>query len=300
MCQRLGDRLIGVFKLRVLANNRNAHQAFRIVDPVSNVFPDGQIGLGRWADRKGVQNGLVHAFAIIGEGRLIDRFEILCRDHRIRTHIAEQRQLFALLLRDGAFGSADQNIGRNADRAQLFHRVLGGFRLQLARGRDIGQQREMHEQALSTGLVIGELADRLKEGQTFDIPHCAADFAQHEIHLVFADRDEILDLVCDVRNHLNGFAQVVAPALFLEHVGIDAPRGHAVGGACVHTSEAFVVAQVEVGLGAIIGDEHFAMLKRRHGAWIHVQIRVQLAQAHGVAACLKQCAQCSGGKAFAQ
>jgi len=38
--------------------------------------------------------------------------------------------------------------------------------------------------------------------------------------------------------------------------------------------EAFVVAEVEIGFGAIVGDKHFAVLIRAHGSGIHVQVRV--------------------------
>src|SRR6202044_3326278 len=40
--------------------------------------------------------------------------------------------------------------------------------------------------------------------------------------------------------------------------------------------EALVVAEVEVGLGAVIGDEDLAVLERAHGAGIDVQVRVKL------------------------
>ncbi len=43
--------------------------------------------------------------------------------------------------------------------------------------------------------------------------------------------------------------------------------------------EALVVAQVEVGLGAVVGDEHLAVLERTHGARIDVQIGVELLDA---------------------
>ena len=39
--------------------------------------------------------------------------------------------------------------------------------------------------------------------------------------------------------------------------------------------EALVVAQVEIGLGAVVGDEDFAVLERAHGAGIDVQIRIE-------------------------
>jgi hypothetical protein len=81
----------------------------------------------------------------------------------------------------------------------------------------IGQQREMHEDALAARLVLRELADRLEEGQPLDVADGAADLAEHEIDLVLADGDEVLDLVGDVRDHLDGLAQVVAAPLLLEH-----------------------------------------------------------------------------------
>jgi hypothetical protein len=40
--------------------------------------------------------------------------------------------------------------------------------------------------------------------------------------------------------------------------------------------EALVMAEVEVGFGAVVGDEHFAVLKRRHGARIDVDVRIEL------------------------
>ena len=44
----------------------------------------------------------------------------------------------------------------------------------------------------------------------------------------------------------------------------------------LHVGEALVVAEVEVGLGAVVGDEHFAVLERRHRAGIDVDVRVEL------------------------
>jgi len=42
--------------------------------------------------------------------------------------------------------------------------------------------------------------------------------------------------------------------------------------------EALVVAQVEVGFGAIVGHEHLAMLQRRHGAGVDVEVGIELDQ----------------------
>ena len=55
--------------------------------------------------------------------------------------------------------------------------------------------------------------------------------------------------------------------------------------------EALVVAEVEIGLRAVVGHEHFAVLVRRHRAGIDVEVGVELAQADAVAARLQQCAK---------
>jgi hypothetical protein len=41
-------------------------------------------------------------------------------------------------------------------------------------------------------------------------------------------------------------------------------------------SPRYVVADVEVGLGPVLGDEHLTVLERVHRARIHVQVWIQL------------------------
>ena len=64
--------------------------------------------------------------------------------------------------------------------------------------------------------------------------------------------------------------------------------------------EALVVAEVEIGLGAVVGDEHLAVLIRRHRAGIDVEIGVELAQADLVAARLQKRTECRGGETLAE
>jgi hypothetical protein len=237
---------------------------------------------------------------VIGQRRLVDRLQVIGRDHRLLADVAEQADLFALLLRDRMFGPADEDVGRDPDGAEFLDRVLRGLGLQLARRRQIGQQRQMHEDALPARLVLGELADRLEERQPFDVAHGAADLAEHEIDLILADADEILDLVGHMRDHLDRLAEVVAAPLLLQHVGIDAARRHRVGLAGGHAGEALVMAEVEVGFGAVVGHKDLAMFERAHRARIDVEIGVKLAQPHRKAARLQQRAKGGRGQPLAQ
>ena len=66
------------------------------------------------------------------------------------------------------------------------------------------------------------------------------------------------------------------------------PRTNRVGAPCSHPGEALVVAEVEVGLGAVVGDEDLAMLEGRHRAGIDVQVGIEFAEPDRIAAGLQQ------------
>ncbi len=110
----------------------------------------------------------------------------------------------------------------------------------------------------------------------FDIADSTADFNQRNVGVAGALDDATLDLVGDVRDDLNGRAQVITPALAAQHVFVYATGGEVVVLGHARANETLVMAQVEIGLGAVVGDEHLAVLKRAHGARIDVDIRVQL------------------------
>ena len=60
------------------------------------------------------------------------------------------------------------------------------------------------------------------------------------------------------------------------------------------------MAEVEVGLGAVVEDVHFAVLVGAHGARVDVQVRVELLDADLEAAAFEQGAEGGGGEAFAE
>jgi hypothetical protein len=60
------------------------------------------------------------------------------------------------------------------------------------------------------------------------------------------------------------------------------------------------VAKVEIGLGAIFGHEHFAVLKRRHRAGIDIDVRVQLDEGDFEAARFEDRGERGGGDPLAK
>ena len=67
----------------------------------------------------------------------------------------------------------------------------------------------------------------------------------------------------------------------------------------IFVDEAFVVAQIEIGLGAVFGDENFTMLIGRHRARVDIEIGIELHDGHADAAALDQPADRSRRDAFA-
>ena len=103
--------------------------------------------------------------------------------------------------------------------------------------------------------------------------------------------DAALDLVGDVRDHLHGLAEVVAAALGGEHRRVDRAGGGVRVAGEVLVDEALVVAEVEVGLAAVVGDEHLAVLERVHRAGVDVDVRVELLHRDPQATGLEQAAR---------
>ena len=95
-------------------------------------------------------------------------------------------------------------------------------------------------------------------------------------------------------------AQVLASTLARDHLGIDLSRGDVVTLARRDAGKAFVVPQVEIGLGAVVGDVNLAVLIGAHGARIDVEVGIELAQADLIAAGLKQGAESGGGETLSK
>ena len=111
--------------------------------------------------------------------------------------------------------------------------------------------------------------------------------------------DALLDLVGDVRDDLDGAAEEVAAPLARDHGRVDLPGGDVVSTREAEVDEALVVAEVEVGLGAVVGDEDLAVLVGVHRARIDVDVRVELDDGDGDPAALEQTAERGDGDALA-
>ena len=117
-----------------------------------------------------------------------------------------------------------------------------------------------------------------QEREALDVSDGAADLGDEHVDLSELGQPvhAALDLVGDVRDDLHGAAEVVPTALFGDDAVVDAARGDVGVPLDELVEKALVVTQVEVGLGAVFGDEDLAVLERAHRAGIDVDVRVEL------------------------
>ena len=87
-----------------------------------------------------------------------------------------------------------------------------------------------------------------------------------------------------MRDDLNSSPEVIAAPFFGDDGGINTPCCDVVALASRHTGKALVMAQIQVGFSAIIGDKYLTVLGGAHRARIDVEVGVELAQSNLISA----------------
>ena len=186
------------------------------------------------------------------------------------TRLSRRLQNSAIFLRaPGGIGRSQRHSrmsGWMPSAEQFLHRMLGRLGLEFAGRGDARHQGQVHEHHPLAPEFVAELADRFEERQAFDVADRAADLAQDEILVVEIGLDEFLDRVGDVRDHLHRRAEIFAAALAADHGRIDAAGGDAVAAPRGDADIALVMAEIEIGLGAVVGDVDLAVLIGAHRA----------------------------------
>ncbi len=219
---------------------------------------------------------------------LVDRRDVLGGDDRLFVHVAEQRDLALDVRVQESIRTTEQNVGLNADRPQVAHAVLGRLRLQLAGRPDEGDERQVDVQRVVAAHVLAELADGFQKRQALDVTDSAADLDERDFRIRRRRADRVLDLVRDMGNHLDGAAEVVPAAFLLDDALIDLAGGPVGVAGRQRVGEPLVVAQIQVRLGAVVGDVHLTVLVRAHRAGIDVDIRIELEKRDPVPVPLEQ------------
>ena len=168
-------------------------------------------------------------------------------------------------------------------------------------GPEVGHQGDVDVADVVPADVLAELPDGFQEGEDLDVADGAADLGDDHVDGVGGQAlDPVFDLVGDVRDDLDGLAEEVAATLLGDHALVDRPGGGVGFPVQALVDEPLVVAQVEVGLPAVVGDEDLAVLERVHGSGVDVDVRVELLHRDPQAPALEQPAQRRRGQTLSQ
>src|SRR6202011_2510810 len=154
--------------------------------------------------------------------------------------------------------------------------------------REPGAQGQDGEKEPLAAELVAELADRFEKRKAFDLPDRAADLTKNEILVGEIGLDELLDRVADVRDDLDRRPEIFAAPFAADHRGVDPSGGDRIAAPRRDPDIALVMAEIEIGLGTVVGDEHLAVLVGAHRTGVDVQVGIELAQPDLEAARLQQ------------
>ena len=288
--QCLVHALVGVAVLDVLADEGDRHLVLRVADAFEHRLPVVDVQRAGLGQVQLLDDDVVELVAVQADRHLVDtELAVLLLDHRPAFEVAKEGDFLAVGVRDFALGAANEHVRLDADLAQFHHAVLRRLGLQLAGRLQVRHQRQVDEQAVLLADFEGELADRLEVRHPLDVADRAADLGDDDIHF---GRDEPadapLDLVRDVRDDLDRLALVVAVALLVDDRQVNLAGREVAVAVQGRVGEPLVVAEVEVGLRAVVEDVDFAVLVGGHRPRIDVDVRVELLHPHRQPAPLQQ------------
>src|SRR6516165_4441432 len=260
------------------------------MDAVDDRLPAIEVWLGS-IEAEMVAYLPVEPLQMVRDRNAIDGVDIERGDDPAVAQIAEQRDLLAGGRRDRTLAATQQDVGLDAEAEKFLCRMLGRFGLQLSCGGDPRHQGQMNEKNALASKLVAELADRFEEGKALDVAHRPADLAEDKILALEIGLDELLDRVGDVGDDLYRRAEVFAAPFAGDHRGVDPAGGDRIAAPSGDADIALVMAKIEIGLGAVIGNEHLAVLVGAHRAGVDIQIGVELAQPDPKPARLQQRAE---------
>ena len=140
--------------------------------------------------------------------------------------------------------------------------------------------------------LIAQLSDGLHKWGTLNVADGAAHLGNDKVEALIQTlaQHAVLNLVGNVWYYLDGFTQVVAATLTVNHCFVNASCCYAVVSCCVYACKSLVVSQVKVGFKTVGCYVALAVLVGVQRTWVDVNVRVEFLYSHFVAACLQQLA----------
>ena len=288
MREALADALVGILQV-VLSNETDVHHLGSLVSAVEESFPWTQCRL--LADRLShlAEDGGVEALVLHVDRYLVDARKVFALDYAVDVYVTEACHLLQDSLFEMLLGAENQNIWLNTYALQFLHGVLGRLCLQLACCLQIRHIGEVNIDGVLAQFPF-QLSDSFHVWGTLDVADGSANLGNHEVIVILlAEQLHVaLDLVGDVRHHLDGLAEIVATTFLVNDCLIDTTCGERIRFCSLNAGESLVVSEVQVGLHTIYRYVALTMLVRVQCTRVDVDVWVKLLDSNVVTSCLKK------------
>ena len=122
-----------------------------------------------------------------------------------------------------------------------------------------------------------ELSDGFQKRLAFNITHRTAYFdnGNSGIFICKVTIETTFDLICDMRDHLNGTTAVITTTLLLQNRPVNLAGGNVGIFIQIFINESLIMSKIQIGFCTILRDKNFTMLDRVHRAGINIDIRIK-------------------------
>ena len=163
------------------------------------------------------KNSGIESLTLHIDRNLIDAWQILTLNNTFQSHVTKTGHFLTEMVVQMQFRSQDKNVGLNTCRLQFFYTMLSRFSLQFSCRFQIRHIGKVHTDGIPTQLPF-HLSDSFQERCALNISYGTANLSNDEVISFFCPGQILnasLNLIGDMWNHLNGFAQIVAPTLLV-------------------------------------------------------------------------------------
>ena len=270
------DGFICVLKFDILAHKGYIHLLFGVAQFCKECLEPPQLGLAGF-ERQMVADHTIESLRLHIQRHLVDAPGVDALDYVAGLDVAEEGHLAADLRREFLLRAADYNVGMDSGLLQCLDGVLSGFGLEFSGRRQIRDQSEVYAHQVLFWHLPLELTDCLEEGLALHIAYGAADLRDYDVIVAGLPQEQhpALDFVGDVGDDLDGLAQVGPFPLLGYDCVVNPSGGDVVGLGGVYAEKAFVVAQVEVGFGSVLGYIAFPVFVWIEGSGVDVDVGVE-------------------------
>ena len=288
MRETLADTLVCILQV-VLAYETDVYHLCSLVSAVEECLPRTQRRC--FADRLAhlAEDGGVEALVLHVYRHLVDARKVFALNHAVQVYVTETCYLLHDSLFEMLLGAENQDIWLNTYALQFLHGVLGRLCLQLACCLQIRHIGKVNVDGVLAQFPF-QLSDSFHVRGALYVADGSANLGNHEVIVILlAEQLHVaLDLVGDVRHHLDGFAEIIATTLLVDDCLVDTTSGERIRFRSLNAGESLVVSEVEVGLHTIYRYVALTMLIRVQCTRVDVDVWVKLLDSNVVTSCLKK------------